>query len=123
MSRQSAPSGRIPVLTLSGQGARNARPLGTAGVPFPPLVMAAAAFRAFFALDPPRELAELSNLTPGDYAVAKTQGRPVGPVRRPRRPPPPCYGAECDAKPDRAGRIGFGRSRRPPYCAAANMPL
>lgn len=107
MSRQSAPSGRIPVPTLSGQGARNALPLGVAGVPFPPLVMAEAAFRAFFALDPPRELAELS-LPPGDYAVVKRKAALLGESGGPAALAA-MLRAECDAKPDRARSIGFGR--------------
>jgi transitional endoplasmic reticulum ATPase len=74
------------------------KPLGPAA--------AARAFARFFRLDPPAGLAELRNLTPGDFAVVARQlrhapadGAPaiLGRLRR-----------EADAKPGGATRLGFG---------------
>ena len=75
---------------------------------FLPPLKAEAAFRAFFSLDPPPGMAELATLTPGDFAVVRRKaalldrsGDPAALAAMLR--------AECDAKPDRPRRIGFGR--------------
>ena len=64
------------------------------------------AFRFFFELDPPGELAGMRILTPGDFAVvrrkAEIRGRldvPDALVRMLQE--------ECDAKPERSGTVGF----------------
>ena len=67
---------------------------------------AAAAFRLYFAQEAPPSLAELGTLTPGDFAVVRrkaellgllTDGEALATMLR----------AECEAKPEQAGRIGF----------------
>lgn len=75
---------------------------------FLPPAKAEAAFRAFFALDPPRELAELATLTPGDFTVVRRKASLLDRTRDPAALAA-MLRAECDAKPDRARRIGFGR--------------
>ncbi len=73
------------------------RPLGKA--------RAARAFDAFFGLPAPTALAELRELTPGDFAVVKRQMR-----YRPECTADTIVEAlrmEVDAKPEKAGRIGF----------------
>lgn len=64
------------------------------------------AFRFFFKLDPPPELARMRLLTPGDFAVVRRQARFRGRladadalVRM--------LQDECDAKPERSGTVGF----------------
>ena len=75
---------------------------------FLPPVKAEAAFRAFFALDPPPGLAELATLTPGDFAVVRRKAALLGQSGDPAALAA-MLRAECNAKPDRARRIGFGR--------------
>lgn len=65
---------------------------------------AAAAFERFFGMVAPTELAEIANLTPGDFAVVKRQIRFAGGdmaaiLERLR--------GEAEAKPGGAGRLGF----------------
>lgn len=64
------------------------------------------AFRFFFKLDPPPELARMRILTPGDFAVVRREARFRGRlgdadalVRMLQE--------ECDAKPERSGTVGF----------------
>ena len=67
---------------------------------------AEAAFRGYFALFPPAELAALTVLTPGDFAVVR---RKAGILDRLSEPESlvAMLGDECDAKPDRPRAIGF----------------
>ena len=64
------------------------------------------AFRFFFELDPPGELAGMRILTPGDFAVvrrkAEIRGRLDAPDALVRM-----LQEECDAKPERSGTVGF----------------
>ena len=68
---------------------------------------ARAAFRAYFDLAPPAEIADLAALTPGDFAVVRCKAEILH-----------CLGdslalakmlrAECDAKPNGPRKVGFG---------------
>ena len=68
---------------------------------------ARAAFHVYFGIEPPEEIASLSNLTPGDFPVVRRRAEILG-----------CLGdsqaltkilrGECEAKPARARRVGFG---------------
>ena len=67
-----------------------------------------AAFRLFFDQTAPPAVAALANLTPADFALVRRQAAirgclddPVGLAALLR--------AECQAKPDRMGRLGFGQ--------------
>ena len=68
---------------------------------------AEAAFQVFFGLDAPSEVRALQGLTPGDFAVVRRRGEIMG-----RSGDANALAAmlreECDAKPDRPRRIGFG---------------
>lgn len=64
------------------------------------------AFRFFFELDPPAELARMRILTPGDFTVVRRNAGIRGRlgnadvlVRMLQE--------ECDAKPERSGTVGF----------------
>ena len=65
-----------------------------------------AAFRGYFDLAPPAELAALTALTPGDFEVVRRKAEILE-----RLDEPEALGAmlraECDAKPDRRRAIGF----------------
>ena len=67
---------------------------------------AIAAFRTFFALEPPEEVRSLSTLTPGDFAVARRRAEVLD-----KLDDAPSIAAmlreECDAKPGQSSRIGF----------------
>ena len=68
---------------------------------------AMSAFRTFFGLEPPEELRALNALTPGDFAVVRRRATimerlsDAGSLVK-------MLQAECEAKPDRPRRIGFG---------------
>ena len=68
---------------------------------------AATAFRSYFGLEPPRELAVLRVLTPGDFAVVRRKAAVLGQLRD-AQALTAMLRAECDAKPDRSTAIGFG---------------
>ena len=67
---------------------------------------AEAAFRGYFALTPPTQVAALTALTPGDFAVVH---RKAGILDRLSEPETlaAMLREECDAKPDRPRAIGF----------------
>ena len=69
---------------------------------------AIAAFRAFFALDPPEDVAALSGLTPGDFAVVRRKAEILDSLRDPQALAA-MLRAECEAKPDRPTEVGFLR--------------
>ena len=64
------------------------------------------AFRGYFALTPPAQVAALTALTPGDFAVVH---RKAGILDRLSEPETlaAMLRDECDAKPDRPRAIGF----------------
>jgi len=68
---------------------------------------AEAAFRVFFELDAPPEVRALSGLTPGDFAVVRRRGEILGKLGD-AKSLAAMLREECDAKPDRQRRIGFG---------------
>lgn len=68
---------------------------------------AATAFRSYFGLEPPRQLAALRNLTPGDFAVVLRKAEVLGQLDN-ASTLVTMLRAECDAKPDRRTAIGFG---------------
>ena len=64
------------------------------------------AFRFFFELDPPAELARMRILTPGDFAVVRRKAA----IRGRLQDSDALVGMlqeECDAKPERGGTVGF----------------
>ena len=67
---------------------------------------AEAAFRGYFGLEPPAQLAALGALTPGDFAVVRRKAEVLGCLREPATLAAMLH-AECDAKPDRPRAIGF----------------
>ena len=66
-----------------------------------------AAFRVFFELDAPPEVRALSGLTPGDFAVVRRRGEFLGKLGD-AKSLAAMLREECDVKPDRPRRIGFG---------------
>ena len=74
---------------------------------------AIAAFRAFFTLPPPPDVATLSGLTPGDFAWCAARPR-YSIAWGIRRPSPPCCARS--AKPNRTARekLVFGVGKRAP---------
>ena len=69
---------------------------------------ARAAFRTYFGLAPPAEVADLAALTPGDFAVVRRKAEILDCLSDPQALAT-MLRAECEAKPDRLPRIGFGR--------------
>ena len=68
----------------------------------------ALAFRAFFDLEPPIGLGALRVLTPGDFEVVRRKAGVLGQLDD-ARALTAMLGAECEAKPEQATPIGFGR--------------
>ena len=68
---------------------------------------AEAAFRVFFGLGAPPEVRALAGLTPGDFAVVRRRAEILGRLDDVETLPA-MLREECDAKPDRPRRIGFG---------------
>ena len=66
-----------------------------------------AAFRSFFGLAPPAELDEPRSLTPGDFAVVRRRAEVLDCLQNPSALAG-LLREECDAKPDRQRRAGFG---------------
>ena len=67
---------------------------------------ARAAFRLYFDQAPPSELSDLANLTPGDFALVRRQAAVQDCLHRPDDLAS-LLRAECQAKPDRTGHLGF----------------
>ena len=67
---------------------------------------AIAAFRSFFALEPPNTVASLSGLTPGDFAVVRRRAEILDSLQDPEALDG-MLREECEAKPDRPKKIGF----------------
>ena len=67
---------------------------------------AEAAFRTFFSLDAPPELAELANLTPGDFATVRRKAEILGYLAEPDTLAA-MLREECEAKPEHRRPIGF----------------
>ena len=67
---------------------------------------AEAAFRGYFALTPPAQLAALTALTPGDFAVVHRKAAILDRLSEPETLAA-MLRDECDAKPDRPRAIGF----------------
>ncbi len=66
------------------------------------------AFRASFGLAPPEDIAYLTSLTPGDFAVVRRKAGLLGHLAEPDALAA-MLRAECEAKPDRPRAIGFLR--------------
>ena len=64
------------------------------------------AFRSFFDLPPPAHLAMLATLTPGDFEVVRRKAGVLGQLQNPEALADMLQ-AECAAKPDQPGAIGF----------------
>ncbi|MDE0392674.1 MAG: AAA family ATPase, partial [Rhodospirillales bacterium] len=67
---------------------------------------AEAAFRTYFSLAPPTEVASLTALTPGDFAVVRRKAALLGRLEAPEALAA-MLSAECAAKPDRPRPVGF----------------
>ena len=67
---------------------------------------AGAAFRTYFGLTPPAEIATLTALTPGDFAVVQRKAALLGRLEEPEALAA-MLSAECAAKPDRPRPVGF----------------
>ena len=67
---------------------------------------AGAAFRTYFGLTPPAEIATLTALTPGDFAVVRRKAALLGRLEEPEALAA-MLSAECAAKPDRPRPVGF----------------
>ena len=67
---------------------------------------AEAAFRGYFGLTPPAEVAALTALTPGDFAVVRRKAEILDRLDKPEALAA-MLRDECDAKPDRPRAIGF----------------
>ena len=68
---------------------------------------AVAAFRVFFSLDAPSAVRELAGATPGDFAVVRRRAEILGKLDD-AKSLAAMLREECDAKPNRPRRIGFG---------------
>ena len=66
----------------------------------------AAAFRRYFASEPPAQVACLATLTPGDFAVVRRKAEVLGRLGEPAALAA-MLRAECDAKREGTGNIGF----------------
>ena len=67
---------------------------------------AGAAFRTYFGLTPPAEIATLTALTPGDFAVVRRKAALLGSLKE-ADAIAAMLSAECAAKPDRPRPVGF----------------
>ena len=67
---------------------------------------AGAAFRAYFGMEPPARLRELTALTPGDFAVVRRKAEILGLLGEPEALAD-MLREECEAKPGRPQAIGF----------------
>ncbi len=67
---------------------------------------AQAAFRTYFALEAPSQVGDLTTLAPGDFAVVCRKAEILGHLQDPQALAE-LLCAECEAKPDRYGKLGF----------------
>ena len=67
---------------------------------------AGAAFRTYFGLTPPAEIATLTALTPGDFALVRRKAALLDRLEEPEALAA-MLSAECVAKPDRPRPVGF----------------
>lgn len=65
-----------------------------------------AAFRTYFALNPPPELGDLTILTPGDFAVVRRKAEILGHLQD-TKALAELLRAECEAKPNHSRKMGF----------------
>lgn len=65
-----------------------------------------AAFRTYFALNPPPELGDLTILTPGDFAVVRRKAEILGHLQD-AKALAELLCAECEAKPNHSRKMGF----------------
>ena len=64
------------------------------------------AFRTYFALEAPDEVEDLTNLTPGDFAVVHRKAEILGHLQAPKALAE-LLRAECEAKPNHSRKMGF----------------
>lgn len=65
-----------------------------------------AAFRTYFALNPPPEVADLTTLTPGDFAVVRRKAEILGHLQD-AKALAELLRAECEAKQNHTRKVGF----------------
>ena len=65
-----------------------------------------AAFRTYFSLEPPPEIGDLTNLTPGDFAVVRRKAEILGHLQD-AKALAELLCAECEAKPNHSRKMGF----------------
>ena len=83
------------------------------------LEQANAAFRTYFGLKPSPQVATLTALTPGDFAVVRRKAALLGRLEEPEALAA-MLSAECAAKPDRPRPVGFRAQAR--RCQAPRVP-
>ena len=66
------------------------------------------AFQGFFGIEASPEIENLTNLTPGDFAVVRRKAEILGQLRDPNALAQ-LLEVECEAKPDHRPKIGFGK--------------
>ncbi len=64
------------------------------------------AFRTYYALEAPVEVEDLTNLTPGDFALVRRKAQILGHLQEPKALAE-LLRAECEAKPNHSRRVGF----------------
>ena len=67
---------------------------------------ARAAFRIYFGIEPPAEVAALANLTPGDFSVVSRKAEVLGRLGEPGTLVEMLY-EECKSKPGHGRKVGF----------------
>ena len=70
------------------------------------VAQAEAAYRAYFRFAPPAQIATLTALTPGDFAVVRRKAALLGRLEEPEALAA-MLSTECAAKPDRPRPVGF----------------
>ena len=65
-----------------------------------------AAFRTYFGIEAPDTVADLTNLTPGDFAVVRRRAEILGQLQNPKALAE-LLRAECEAKPNHSHKMGF----------------
>ena len=65
-----------------------------------------AAFHTYFALEAPPEIGDLTTLTPGDFAVVRRKAEILGHLQD-AKALAELLRTECEAKPERSGKMGF----------------
>ena len=66
------------------------------------------AFQGFFGIEASPEIENLTNLTPGDFAVVRRKAEILGQLQDPNALAQ-LLEVECEAKPDHRPKIGFGK--------------